>query len=148
MRARGADSAHGKPRVTVLKNGAACIAVAALFFTAAVQAADNAAQVAAMKVHTDRMSILMQEREDIVRRLHKAEEDKDQSGIAQGNTNLQIIDREIASVSRQPVYPTKATWPAQGPAAKPASAAPVAVTESLPDERKFEGWDVFKNFGK
>jgi hypothetical protein len=64
---------------------------------------------------------------------------------------LQSIDREIALVSRQPVYPTSSVATTQVASAKPVSAVPTANQESQPKESEkvtYEGWDIFKNFGR
>ena len=108
-------------------------------------------QAIAMQQHVDRMAILIQERNEILSKLNKWEANGDKAGLARIQADLQSIDREIALVSRQPVYPTSSVASAQGAGAKPVSAAPAANQESQTKESEkvtYEGWDIFKNFGQ
>lgn len=108
-------------------------------------------QAIAMKRHVDRMAILIQERNEILSKLNKWEANGDKAVLARIQSDLQSIDREIALVSRQPVYPTSSVASAQGAGAKPVSAAPAAKQESQTKESEkvtYDGWDVFKNFGR
>ncbi len=108
-------------------------------------------QAIAMQQHVDRMAILIQERNEILSKLNKWEANGDKAVLARIQADLQSIDREIALVSRQPVYPTSSVASAQGAGAKPVSAAQTANQESQPKESEkvtYEGWDIFKNFGR
>ncbi|MCW5223654.1 hypothetical protein D5041_21405 (plasmid) [Verminephrobacter aporrectodeae subsp. tuberculatae] len=108
-------------------------------------------QAVAMKQHVDRMSILLQERTDILAKLKKLEENGDKPALTRILDDLQSIDREIVLVSRQPVYQTSSAAPNQATSTKFASVAKTADPESQPSESEkvtYEGWDIFKNFGR
>ena len=108
-------------------------------------------QAIAMQQHVDRMAILIQERNEILSKLNKWEANGDKAVLARIQADLQSIDREIALVSRKPVYPTSSVANTQVASAKPVSAAPTANQESQTQESEkvtYEGWDIFKNFGR
>ena len=108
-------------------------------------------QAIAMQQHVDRMAILIQERNEILSKLNKWEANGDKAVLARIQADLQSIDREIALVSRQPVYPTSSVATTQVASAKPVSAVPTANQESQTQESEkvtYEGWDIFKNFGR
>ena len=104
-----------------------------------------------MQQHVDRMAILVQERNEILAKLNKWEANGDKAVLARIQADLQSIDREIALVSREPIRPTTSAAPAQVASAKPVSVAQTAVSESQSSEGEkvtYEGWDIFKNFGR
>jgi hypothetical protein len=106
------------------------------------------AQSTAMKAHVDRLAILTQERNDLLSKLQKAEKDGDKDALTRTQADLQALDREIAQVTRGPVYEITRTAPAQSPTA---SAPLGAVNPAQPPASEvvtYESWDVFKNFGK
>ena len=113
-------------------------------------AASATPQAIAVQQHVDRMAILAQERSEILAKLKKLD-DGDKAGLARLQADLQSIDREIALVSRQPIHPTSSVATVQVTGAKTVSAAPMANQESQTNESEkitYEGWDIFKNFGR
>lgn len=108
-------------------------------------------QAVAVDQRSDRLAILIQERNEILSKQRKWDANGDKSVLARIQADLQSIDREIALVSRQPVYPISSVAPSQVANAKPASAASAANQESQTkggEKLTHEGWDVFKNFGR
>ena len=120
--------------------------------TKAVAASATAApQSVAMQQRVDQLAILTQERNEILAKLNKWEANGDKAVLARIQADLQAIDREIARASRQPIYPTSSVANTQVASAKPVSAAPTANQESQTQESEkvtYEGWDIFKNFGR
>ena len=113
--------------------------------------APSTPQAIAMQQHVDRMAILVQERNEILAKLNKWEANGDKAVLARIQADLQAIDREIALVSREPIRPTTSAAPTQVASAKPVSVAQTAVSESPSSEGEkvtYEGWDIFKNFGR
>lgn len=105
----------------------------------------------AMQQHVDQMAILVEERNYMLEKLKKWEVNGDKAVVARIQADLQALDREIARSSRQPVYPTSSVAIAKAAGAKTESAASAANQESQTKESEtgtYEGWDIFKNFGR
>lgn len=142
------------PAARVTPAAPAAQAQAAQPFQATKAAAASAAatpQSVATQQRVDQMAILTQERNEILAKLNKWEANGDKAVLARIQADLQSIDREIARVSRQPIYPTSSVATTQVASAKPVSAAPTANQESQTQESEkvtYEGWDIFKNFGR
>lgn len=97
------------------------------------------------------MAILVKERNVVLEKLNKWEAKGDKAALARIQDDLHAIDREIARALRQPVSSTSSVAIAQGAGAKPVSAAPAENQESQTKESEkvtYEGWDIFKNFGR
>lgn len=108
-------------------------------------------QAVAVDQRSDRLAILIQERNEILSKQRKWEANGDKAVLARIQADLQAIDREIALVSRQPAYPISSVASSQAASAKPVSAASAVTPESQTKESEkltHEGWDVFKNFGR
>jgi hypothetical protein len=104
-----------------------------------------------MQRHVDRLAILVQERNEIAAKLAKGEANGDKAALARTQADLQAIDREISLVSRQPVYPNSSSTLSQTAGAKTASVAQTTNSESQAsagEKVTYEGWDIFKNFGR
>ena len=105
----------------------------------------------AVQQRVDQLAILTQERNEILAKLNKREANGDKAVLARIQADLQAIDREISRASRQPIYSTSSAAATQVASAKPVSAAPAANQESQAQESEkvtYEGWDIFKNFGR
>ena len=142
------------PAARVTPAAPAAQAQAAQPFQATKAVAASAAatpQSVAMQQRVDQLAILTQERNEILAKLNKWEANGDKAVLARIQADLQAIDREIARASRQPIYPISSVANTQVASAKPVSAAPTANQESQTQESEkvtYEGWDIFKNFGR
>jgi hypothetical protein len=93
------------------------------------------------------MAILVEEHKDLTRQLTVAQgrEPPDVEAIRALQGSLEALRKEIAFVGRQPVYEDHGLSGINRVAAKPAPRSnPRADTSAM----TFEGWDVFRNFGK
>lgn len=113
----------------------------------AAQPRAAAPKVDAPSVQTDRLTILQQERSRTLDLVEKLKSGADPLALQRALGDLQALDREIASVSRESPYPIK-TQKAAGNTAARQSAVAQATTPSQPNDIVYEGWDVFRNFGK
>lgn len=142
------------PAARITPAAPAAQAQAAQPFQATKAVAASAAatpQSVAMQQRVDQLAILTQERNEILAKLNKWEANGDKAVLARIQADLQAIDREIARASRQPIYSTSSVANTQVASAKPVSAAPTANQESQTQESEkvtYEGWDIFKNFGR
>ena len=109
----------------------------------AVPAPDTAI-TSAMKAHNERLAILVQERNETSERLQKTKASGDAAAIARLVADLATLDREIATVSREPINEIKRSTPQN----KNASMAQSSESQPSARETTYEGWDIFKNFGR
>ena len=103
---------------------------------------------AAAKVRDERVEILAGERDQLLTKRQRWPKDGDAAGLARLEDDIRAVERELALVQRSPLHVTKspAAAPARAGSAPQGAAAPA---QSVPTEvGAFEGWDVFKNFGK
>lgn len=91
------------------------------------------------KQHLERLNILNQERNDIVDKIKKAKINDDKENLARSQTDLELIDREINTISRQ-------SLDKKSNITKPVSEKPVVTETTI--KTQFEDWDIFKNFGR
>lgn len=103
-----------------------------------------AADKAAASEQTDRMVVLVTERNKIVQTLTQAQTSKDKAAIDRSQADLEAIDREIALVKKQPVYPIRTTSSRRDVRSVSDAKAPASESRSV----QYESWDVFKNFGQ
>jgi hypothetical protein len=125
----------------------------------------------ATQARSDQLSILENERKatialiDAETRAPKSTADASAKVLARLTDDLRTLDREIAYVAQQPIYQSRFISPvpqplslktdaqpitvlsaskSASPAANPAAVVPAPAQELV----TYEGWDVFKNFGK
>lgn len=108
-------------------------------------------------IQDERLSILTRERESQVALLaaekaaavRAADRAESAARIRRVEEDLRALDAEIARVGKAPPAPLRNTSPSARPA-RTESAANAVANASTPvsEPVAFEGWDVFKNFGK
>lgn len=129
------------------------IAAATLLAVAAsVALAQQAPRIAAQtsKMEATRMGILLAERNNLLRAKEKATE---KETLARIESDIKSLDREIARTNKQP-QTNIVTTSTQIPAARKVAVArseptvQTVVMDTQPSQEKsYESWDVFKNFG-
>jgi hypothetical protein len=99
----------------------------------------------AQRRHVDRLAILVEEHKQVSQQLldAQAEQPQDKGKIGRIQSNLEALNNEITRVHEQPVYEDKGGLSA-------GKTVPPTKTELVmpPSRMEFEGWDVFRNFGR
>jgi hypothetical protein len=103
------------------------------------------AETAAKQRHVDRLAILVNEHQDVTRRLSQAEAEapRNEEKISGLRVSLEALNKEIAFVRKQPVH--KDGWNAN---ASNAQAKRIEQKRQSSETRVYDDWDIFHNFGK
>lgn len=137
-------AAHAEPPIAAARGGVAVEA----------QAGTSDAKAAPRIIQDDRIAILAKERADAVMRLGQEQnalpkatnKEEAQRSIERIEGDIKALDREIAHVSKQAPVQIKTGGPAAAKieAAKPITPDPPVAQSTV----AYEGWDIFRNFGK
>jgi hypothetical protein len=108
------------------------------------------AEPTAQQRHIDRLAILVEEHKSITRQLAEAQmaEPPRTDDIRMLQVSLEALNKEIAYVRKQPVYEDKSGMSEGRAAQKPARQAKAPPAGSQAANLRFDGWDVFHNFGR
>ena len=137
-------AAHAEPQIAAARGGVVTEA----------QAGTSDAKTAARIIQDDRIAILAKERADAVARLSQeqnalakaANKEEAQRSIERLEGDIKALDREIAHVSKQAPIQIRTGGPVatRTEAAKPITPDPSVAQTTF----AYEGWDIFRNFGK